>query len=105
LAIGRLYQSGHAVRRKAYAGALTQKIKQTGKSRRDELGRMSGLQRDKSYARIRRSVHAFPNWVDRIGVLGNAMDPRVVEIIGYAILDFEAGRPENGLGGRENANK
>jgi len=43
--------------------------------------------------------------VDRIGVLGNAMDPRVVEIIGYAILDFEAGRPENGLGGRENANK
>jgi DNA (cytosine-5)-methyltransferase 1 len=52
----------------------------------DELGPDDGLQRDSSYAGIRRVVHGIPNWVDRVGRLGNAVLPQFPELHGRAIL-------------------
>lgn len=57
--------------------------------RLDELGAGDGLQRHSSYAGIRRVVHGIPNWVDRLGRLGNAVQPQYPELIGRAILAAE----------------
>jgi DNA (cytosine-5)-methyltransferase 1 len=56
----------------------------------DELGPGDGLQRDSSYAGIRRVVHGIPHWLDRLGRLGNAILPQFSELIGRAILAREA---------------
>jgi DNA (cytosine-5)-methyltransferase 1 len=52
----------------------------------DELGADDGLQRNGSYAGIRRVVHGIPNWVDRVGRLGNAIVPQFADLHGRAIL-------------------
>lgn len=40
----------------------------------------------------------FPDWVDRIGACGNAVDPRIPEMIGRAILEAERASQNNGSG-------
>jgi DNA (cytosine-5)-methyltransferase 1 len=62
----------------------------------DELGPDDGLQRDSSYAGIRRVVHGIPNWVDRVGRLGNAILPQLAELHGRAILAAIADRNPKG---------
>jgi DNA (cytosine-5)-methyltransferase 1 len=48
----------------------------------DELGPDDGLQRDSSYAGIRRVVHGIPDWVERVGRLGNSVLPQFPELHG-----------------------
>jgi DNA (cytosine-5)-methyltransferase 1 len=55
--------------------------------RLDELGPSDGLQRDSSYAGIRRAVHGIPDWAHRLRALGNAVVPQIPELIGNAILE------------------
>ena len=41
-----------------------------------------------------RGDYEIPNWVDRVGALGNAVVPQIPELIGRAILSAEAASPE-----------
>lgn len=52
----------------------------------DELGASDGLERNSSYADIRRVVYGIPEWSHRLRALGNAVVPQIPEIIGRAIL-------------------
>jgi hypothetical protein len=50
------------------------------------LGAGDGVQRDHSYAGIRRAVHGIPDWSHRLRALGNAVVPQIPELIGRAIM-------------------
>lgn len=44
--------------------------------------------------RIYRMADGLPNWVDRTSTLGNAVVPRIAEIIGHAIIDVHNSMPK-----------
>lgn len=64
------------------------KAEPPGSRRSHELGSGFSVQRDNSYAGIRRAIHGIPYWVDRCNALGNAVVPQIPEIIGRAIGEW-----------------
>lgn len=67
----------------------------------EDVGRVEDLRgrSDIPQPLIRGSCDGIPNWVDRVGALGNAVVPQIPELIGRAILDSIRGPASAAAGG------